>query len=62
MCEIVMGILFGLFDYRVIDEVVFILGFIFFFIFMVFGMFILMNMFFIIVLDVFFEVKEGIDE
>jgi len=61
-CETVMGILLGSFDYRAIDESAPILGPIFFFTFMVFGTFILMNMFLTIVLDVFSEVKQGIDE
>lgn len=61
-CETVMGILLGSFDYRAIDEAAPILGPIFFFTFMVFGTFILMNMFLTIVLDVFSEVKQGIDE
>lgn len=60
--ETVMGILLGSFDYRAIEEAAPILGPIFFFTIMVFGTFILMNMFLTIVLDVFSEVKESIDE
>ncbi|PFX20690.1 Polycystic kidney disease and receptor for egg jelly-related protein [Stylophora pistillata] len=61
-CETVMGILLGSFDYRAIEEAAPILGPIFFFTIMVFGTFILMNMFLTIVLDVFSEVKESIDD
>lgn len=61
-CETVMGILLGAFDYLAISEAAPVLGPLFFFSFMVFGTFILMNMFLTIVLDVFSEVKESIDE
>ena len=61
-CETVMGILLGAFDYLSIAEAAPVLGPLFFFSFMVFGTFILMNMFLTIVLDVFSEVKESIDE
>lgn len=61
-CETVMGILLGAFDYLSIEEAAPVLGPLFFFSFMVMGTFILMNMFLTIVLDVFSEVKESIDE
>ena len=61
-CETVMGVLLGSFDFLALTEVAPVLGPLFFFSFMVFGTFILMNMFLTIVLDVFSEVKESIDE